>query len=145
MRIHLKACGVAADPFLEDFLRTTVTFATWHQEERVSDVHARLDAVGDPGGTGNGAYVCCGLRAVMEDGEVLASGATGADASEAIRDAAELLELALHGPRGGAPALDSVRVAPRTAPLWRGAPSRPATPGRSHDMPFPPAGVASAG
>ncbi len=93
MKIVLDPTGIEVDAWLADYLRGTVTFALWHHELRVERVSVQLDRAADACGD---AYVRCALRALVPGRGPVVSGATGPDACQAIRTAADLLEVALH-------------------------------------------------
>ena len=93
MKIVLDSTGIEIDAWLTDYLRSTVVFALWHHEMRVERITVQLDRALDEGG---GAYVRCALRALVPGRGPVVSGATGPDACEAVRTAADLLEVALH-------------------------------------------------
>ena len=94
MKLEWETHGVAVNPWLEEFARTTVAFAVWHYARRVETVEIRFDRTVD---LDRNESVRCTLTARTPDGPV-SSGATGSDASEATREAADLLEVALHRP-----------------------------------------------
>ncbi|MCG8589204.1 MAG: hypothetical protein MJE66_07925 [Proteobacteria bacterium] len=96
MKLVLKAGDLEIDAWLEDYLRTTVVFATWWvRRPAVEAVEILLDRVG--GGAGS-PYVRCALRAERPGRAAVASGATGANVCEAVREASNLLEAALSRP-----------------------------------------------
>ncbi len=93
MKLVLEPRGIEVDTSLADYLRSTVVFALWHHQQRVERVSVRLDGVVDAEGEG---YTRCTLRADVAGRGTSVSGATGPEPSEAIRRAADLLEVALH-------------------------------------------------
>lgn len=96
MELRVEAEGVGWDPWVEDFLRTTVMFAVWHHGGRIAAVDVRLDGAVDWRGE---TFLRCGLRAETAEGESIEAGATGANLYEAIREAVHLLEVSLYAPR----------------------------------------------
>ena len=97
MKLVLETNGVDVDAWIREFAQTTVRFAIWHHELGVEDVTVRLDRELDHDGS---AYTRCSLRAATARG-VVAAGATARDVCDAILDASNLLEVAMHRP--GAP------------------------------------------
>ncbi|MDJ0788636.1 MAG: hypothetical protein QNK05_17650 [Myxococcota bacterium] len=104
--------GIEIGPFLEEFIRTTVTFSVWHQEPRVDSVDIHLELVSEPERT---PHFRCMLRAGFLGRRPIASGATGSDLYEAVQEAANLLEVALRQPPRPLPPqrLDAPRVVSR--------------------------------
>ena len=100
MKLVFDARGLEVDPWLEDFVRAHAVFATWWgRAPRVESVRVLLEPLGPEGDAGPAR--CAFEAAVPGRGPVLA-GATGGDLCEAIREAADLLELSLLRPFGPA-------------------------------------------
>lgn len=91
----LDAREFEVDGWMGDYIWSTVGFATWHCEAPVGRMHVELNRAAEADGR---PYVRCTLRAELEGCDPIASGATGPDVFEAVREAADLLELALHHP-----------------------------------------------
>ena len=94
MQIVVESGNVPVDAWLSEFLRTTVRFAVWHHTrlpERVTVLLGRADAA-------SGGGVRCYVRAERRNDAQVSAGATGGEASEAIQQACDLLEAALHAP-----------------------------------------------
>ena len=101
MELVIEARGPAPDAALESFLRTTVVFAAWHTVPRVRRVHVRLER---EDATRSGRARCT-LTAEREGGEPAVAGATGEGVFEAVREASDLLEVALCAAPAPAPRL----------------------------------------
>lgn len=96
MELRVESNGVRVNEWETEFLRTTLLFAVWHHQHPVESVHVRLD---EADGSGGQRHVRCDLRAWTRAGEVVGAGATGADLSEAVDKASQLIEVALYAPK----------------------------------------------
>lgn len=92
MRMILETHGFDVDGWLDAFLRSTVTFAVWHHEGRVSWVSARLEREELDDGQ---SVVRCSLGAETREGRIVSVVASSPDVHEACLDAATRLEVSL--------------------------------------------------
>lgn len=88
MTCTIRTEGVETSAFLEEFAARTLAFALWHHSEPARRVVLDLARSGD------GRFRCA-VRAHVGRSGVLRVRASGADAHEAIVEAADRLELAL--------------------------------------------------
>ena len=100
MNLVLETNGVDVDTWAREFMQTTVSFAVWNHALGVQEVEVRLDRELDHDGS---PYTRCTLRAETARG-VVSAGATATDVCDAILDASNLLEVAMHRPVAPRPA-----------------------------------------
>ena len=96
MEITIRAASLEReDPWIAQFVRTTVCFAIAYYEPVVERVEVSFERVEEA----DGSHHRCALAAETRDRGPIGSGATGTDLCEAVTEAANLLEVALHRPQ----------------------------------------------
>lgn len=91
MDLTIQSSQLHVDPWLEEFIRHTVLFATWHHEQPIARVLVCLRREGTD-------LVRCELLAFKATGDVVGVAASNPQTFEAIQIAADRLEVALFGP-----------------------------------------------
>ena len=99
MNIETKTQGIVIDALTRARLRTVCAFALRYRASQLEALRVRLsparDASGAPG-------VHCRVLAVLRDGNVSISAGRGASACQAVEEASQQIEVALHrAPRQG--------------------------------------------
>lgn len=93
MRLAIETQRCEIDPWLDEYVGTTVAFATWWADRSVERVDVRIErssgAAGEP--------FLCRLRATTAGFGIVSAEAGARDCCEAIQEAADRLEVALSG------------------------------------------------
>ncbi len=92
MQLFLNTNGFERSAWLDEFLRTTIVFAVWRHSERIQHVTVQLEPLLEKG---SDQRVHCRLEAATANG-VVSVGSSRSNLCEAIRGAADRLEVALH-------------------------------------------------